>query len=65
MEEYVYYKKNNYVTYIIDHITNEKNTLFLDAVLILKLITEIEEKKQITIQDTEQEKHPQKTLKRK
>ena len=65
LEEYVYYKKNNYVTYIIDHITNEKNTLFLDAVLILKLITEIEEKKQITIQDTEQEKHPQKTLKRK
>ena len=65
LEEYVYYKKNNYVTYIIDHITNEKNTLFLDAVLILKLITEIEEKKQITIQDTEQEKHQQKTLKRK
>ena len=40
--EYVFNKKNNYVTYAIDHLSKNKDTLVYYAIIILKLITDIE-----------------------
>lgn len=42
IQQYIYDKQNNITTYVIEHISKEENTLFLNIILILKLIKEIE-----------------------